>query len=61
MVWREVAAKILTNLYTLPNQTSVSAEYYHGIILEEYLLPVFSSTKSTGKFDERKLVDLMSA
>ena len=41
MVWKEVAAKILTNLYTLPKQTSESAEYYHGIILEEYLLSSF--------------------
>ena len=44
----------------LQNQTFVTAEYYHGVILENFLPPVYTRTGSTGKIDERKMVDSMS-
>lgn len=57
MVWGGMTAKGLTKLHVVPNQTSVNAEYYHGVILKDYLLPVYSRTRATGKIDERKLVE----
>ena len=59
MVWGGMSAKGLTKLHVVPNQTSLNAEYYHWFILKEYLLPVYTRTKSTGKIKERKLVDSM--
>ena len=59
MVWGGMSAKGLTKLHVVPNQTSINAEYYHGVILKEYLLPVYTRTKSTGKIEKRKLVDSM--
>ena len=54
MVW---GGRGLTKLHVVPNKTSITAESYHGVILEEYLLPVYGRTKSTGKISERKMVD----
>ena len=59
MVWGGMSAKGITKLHVVPNKTSINAEYYHGVILKEYLLPVYTRTKSTGKIEERKLVDSM--
>ena len=56
----DIATNSLSNFHIVPNQTPISAEYYHWIILEEYLLPVLFRTRATGKFDERKLVNSMS-
>ena len=57
MVWGGMSARGLTKLHVVPNKTSITAEYYQGVILEEYLLPVYSRTRSTGKISERKMVD----
>ena len=59
MVWGGMSAKGLTKLHVAPNKTSINAEYYHEVILNDYLLPVYTRTRSTGKIDERKLVDSM--
>ena len=59
MVWGGMSSKGLTKLHVVRNQTSVTAEYYHGVILENFLLPVYTRTRSTGKIDERKMVDSM--
>ena len=59
MVWEEMSAKGLTNLHVVPNKTLINAEYYHWVILKNYWPPVYTRTRSTGKIDERKLVDSM--
>ena len=59
MVWGGMSAKGLTNLHVVPNKTLINAEYYHLVILKNYWPPVYTWTRSTGKIDERKLVDSM--
>ena len=39
MVRGEMSAIELSELHVVPNQTSINAEYYHGTILNDFLLP----------------------
>ena len=32
MVWGGISARGLTKLHVVPNKTSITAEYYHGVI-----------------------------
>ena len=58
MVWGVMSATGLSELHVVPNKTAINAQYYHEVILEKYLLPVYTRTKVTGSVIERKLVNL---
>jgi hypothetical protein len=48
MVWRVMLSSGLLDLHVEPMKTSINSEYYHGTILEQYLLPIFDRAQTTG-------------
>jgi hypothetical protein len=48
MVWRVMLSSGLLDLHVVPIETSINAEYNHGTILEQYLLPIFDRILTTG-------------
>ena len=55
MVWGAISATSLSNLHIVPQNTSVTADYYANNILAEDLLPMFNASRTTGSIVGRKL------
>lgn len=60
MVWGAMSSQAMTELHIVPQNSTVSAQYYVDNILQDCLLPALNRTRNTGGIFKRKLVQNMS-